>query len=80
MKKRMKITYESGGMDGMARTLFEADSVQDLFTRAEYIKAVVRYDYQKINEFRILQSDIEAKSEVVRQKEEELDAYQTELE
>lgn len=79
LKKRMQITYESGGMDGMARTLFEADSVQDLFTRAEYIKAVVRYDYQKINEFRILQSDIEAKSEVVRQKEEELDAYQTEL-
>ncbi len=79
LKMRMKSTYESGGTGGLIRVLLESGSLSELLTKFEYLNAIVRYDRQKIAEYRELQADIEAKKKVVEEKEAELDAYQNEL-
>ncbi len=79
LKMRLKSTYESGGTSGLVRVLLESGSLGELLTKFEYINAIVRYDRQKIAEFQELQAEIQAKKEVVEEREAELDAYQTQL-
>jgi peptidoglycan hydrolase CwlO-like protein len=79
LKKRLKNTYESGGTGGLVRVLLESTSLGDLLTKSEYLNAIVRYDRQKIAEYRELQADIEAKKRVVEEREAELNAYQDQL-
>ncbi|MCR5403725.1 MAG: cell wall hydrolase [Butyrivibrio sp.] len=79
LKKRMKVTYESGGTSGLMRLLLESGSFSELFTKFEYLNAIVKYDREKISEYKKLQADIEARKTVVEQKESELDKYQSEL-
>ncbi len=79
LKKRLKNTYESGGTGGLVRVLLESKSLGELLTKSEYLNAIVRYDRQKIAEFKDLQADIEAKKKVVEEREAELDAYQDQL-
>ncbi|MBQ9437698.1 MAG: hypothetical protein IJU50_05150, partial [Lachnospiraceae bacterium] len=79
LKKRIQGFYESGGIGGMLELLLECGSMREVFTKTEYLRAVVRYDYKKIQEFQVLQEEIEAKVAVVREQEAELDAYQTTL-
>ncbi|MCR5676125.1 MAG: cell wall hydrolase [Lachnospiraceae bacterium] len=79
LKKRMRAVYESGGTEGMMQVLLTSGSMQEMLTTAEYLSAVVQYDFKKIEEFRDLQADIEAKTAVVEEKEAELDAWQAQL-
>ncbi|RKM62000.1 hypothetical protein D6855_00870 [Butyrivibrio sp. CB08] len=79
LKKRLKNTYESGGTGGLVRVLLESKSLGELLTKSEYLNAIVRYDRQKIAEFKELQAEIEAKKKVVEEREAELDAYQEQL-
>ena len=79
LKKRLKNTYESGGTGGLVRVLLESGSLGELLTKSEYLNAIVRYDRQKISEYKELQAQIEAKKKVVEEKEAEIDAYQNEL-
>ena len=79
LKMRLKNTYESGGTGGLVRVLLESRSLGELLTKSEYLNAIVRYDRQKISEYKQLQAEIEAKKKVVEEKEAELDAYQAEL-
>ena len=79
LKKRLQRTYESGGTGGMLEALLSAGSMQELFTRAEYLSAIVQYDFKKIEEYRALQADIEAKTAAVEAREAELDDYQAML-
>ena len=76
LKKRIQSFYEGGGIGGMFEVLLEAGSLQEFFTRTEYLSAVVRYDYKMIGEYQTLQQEIEAKVSVEKQQEEELNAYQ----
>lgn len=79
LKKRMKVTYESGGTSGLMRLLLESGSLSELLTKFEYLNAIVRYDRERIAEYKDLQADIEARKMVVEEKEAELDQYQSEL-
>ena len=79
LKKRIQSTYENGGNQGLARLLLESGSLQEFLTKYEYLNAIVEYDRKQIAEYQALQADIEAKSEIVHEKESELDAYQTQL-
>ncbi|WP_026518173.1 cell wall hydrolase [Butyrivibrio sp. MC2021] len=79
LKKRIKSTYENGGNNGLARLLLESGSMQEFLTKYEYLNAIIEYDKKKIAEFQALQADIEAKTSVVREKEDELDQYQNQL-
>ncbi len=79
LKMRLKSTYENGGSDGLLRILLESGSIQEFLTKYEYLNAIVSYDQKKISELKDLQADIQAKKEVVEEKEAELDKYQDEL-
>ena len=79
LKKRMQSVYESGGTGGMMQVLLTTGNLQDFFTTAEYLSAVVNYDFRKIREYQALQEDIAAKTAIVEEKESELDAYQAQL-
>ena len=79
LKKRLQSTYESGGTSGLIRVLLESGSMGELLTKFEYLNAIVRYDRQKISEYRELQAQIEAKKEEVEAKEAELNQYQAQL-
>ncbi len=79
LKERLQSTYESGGTSGLIRMILESGSISELLTKFEYINAIVRYDRQKMAEYRQLQEEIESKKLVVEEREAELDKYQSEL-
>ncbi|MCR5177660.1 MAG: cell wall hydrolase [Lachnospiraceae bacterium] len=79
LKKRLRATYESGMNGGMLQILLESGSLQEVLTKANYLEAIVQYDFRKIEEFQALQADIKAKTAIVEQREAELDEYQTSL-
>ena len=79
LKKRLSATYERSMTGGTLQILLESGSFQEMMTRANYLEAIVQYDFRKIEEYRALQADIEAKTAIVEQRESELDEYQTSL-
>ncbi len=79
LKKRLKATYERSMTGGTLQILLESGSFQEMMTKANYLEAIVQYDFRKIEEFKALQADIEAKTAIVEQRESELNEYQTSL-
>lgn len=79
LKKQIQSTYESGGTDGMLMLLLTSGSIQDFLTKTEYVSALVSYDQKKLKEYRDLEAEIEAKTALVEEKQNELDAYQASL-
>ncbi len=79
LKNQLRSTYERGGSGSMLMVLLTSGSIQDFLTKTEYISAMVSYDQRKIAEYRALEADIQAKTELVEAKQDELDAYQNTL-
>ena len=79
LKLRIKSTYENGGDRGALEVLLGAGSFHDSFTRFEYLNAVVSYDNKKVNEYKALQREIEAKTAEVKVEEDKLKAIQDKL-
>ncbi|MBO4913173.1 MAG: cell wall hydrolase, partial [Butyrivibrio sp.] len=79
LKLRIKSTYENGGDRGALQLLLGAGSFHDFFTRFEYLNAVVSYDNKKVNEYKALQREIEAKTAEVKVEEDKLKAIQDKL-
>ena len=79
LKLRIKSTYENGGDRGALQLLLGAGSFHDFFTRFEYLNAVVSYDNKKVNEYRALQREIEAKTAEVKVEEDKLKSIQDKL-
>lgn len=79
LKKRLKSTYESGGSNGLLRILLGSGTMGEFLTKFDYLNAVISYDQKKIEEYQALQADIQAKKEIVEEKEAQLDQYQDAL-
>ncbi|MBR4720104.1 MAG: cell wall hydrolase [Lachnospiraceae bacterium] len=79
LKKRIKNVYEKGGSSGMLQNILGATSIKDIFSRYEYVDAMIRYDRQKIAECKALEEELTAKVAEVEAKEDELNAYQEDL-
>jgi len=79
LKKRMQMTYESGGEESLLMILFDSKSLKDFLTLYEYINDIVVYDQTKMAEYQALVDSISAQVAEIELKESELDEYQTQL-
>lgn len=58
--KRIQVMYEYGDT-GYIEVLFEADNLNDFFTRLEYLNQIMRYDDEMLIKLNTMQSEIAAK-------------------
>lgn len=71
MSKRIKYLYENGN-DGYLELLLGADSLSELFNRAEYVSKVTKYDNQMLDKYQGICDKIEKSQTQLEQKLAEL--------
>lgn len=79
MKKRIKYMYENGS-EGYLELLLGADSLSELFNRAEYVNRVTSYDNNMLFNYQKLCSKIEKSQRKLEQNLEQLEQLKESLE
>lgn len=52
MKKRIQYLYENGGQGAWAQMMFEADSITNMLTKAEYTEKMYKFDRDELQEMK----------------------------
>ncbi|MCR4806507.1 MAG: cell wall hydrolase [Lachnospiraceae bacterium] len=79
LKHRMKSVYEKGGSRGMLAEIVSGGSARAVLNRYVYMDAMISYDKQKIVECQELEKELEETAARVQAKEDEINAYQDDL-
>ncbi|HIT87788.1 MAG TPA: peptidoglycan DD-metalloendopeptidase family protein [Candidatus Coprocola pullicola] len=70
-RKRVKFIHENGSI-GYLQVIFQADSITDMISRAEYIHQIMQYDKNTLEELKKNQNIIEAKEKQITQERDEI--------
>lgn len=79
MKSRIQYMYERNDY-ALLEGMLGADSISDMLNYYDYVDAISEYDQQKLEDFRTIRDEIDAKEKLLQKEQEELSDYKVQVE